>query len=154
MKTKKVHKILRKVAKKNDIKIDAITGFDQTINGELFQPGVSLYGKDEEGSQVLLHAGRDFRDPKGKVITFQYINTGDFLDGSDDVVMQIDVVNFKKFSKQLGDHLTRSPITANSMDNVLTEIEALGGVNQGIFAMNMITVGGVSPAMLEVASQI
>ena len=123
MKTKKIKRLLRKTAKRNGLEIDLITGqgFDD----------IDLYAKHPNGASLLLRAERS---SSGKVESIGYLNYGFSLyDTSDDLFVNVEVRNFKKFLKNIDGHLDYY-VTPQNMDNIAEIIDELPGTAPGNFS--------------------
>ena len=125
MKTKKIKRLLRRAAKRNGFEIDEITGKRKD--------DVYLFAENSSGSPVLIGAERN---EKGKVLAVGYLNSGvNVNDRSDDVFVNVDVKNFKKFINNIDvvfgfDYL----VTPQNIETIAEAIDSVPGLAPGSFS--------------------
>ena len=89
MKTKSIKRLLRKVAKENDLRIDSITG----------ERIVKMNCWSDEGAELIYKV---YKNRKGMINEISYsFNWGGKNSSHDDLLVNIDVDNGKKFLKSV-----------------------------------------------------
>ena len=130
MKTKKVQKLLSKMAKKNDIEIDEITGGKKDID---------LWGEDVRGFDVLISVGRG---KSGDVTEVSYMNFGADINSTfDNLYISVEVDNAKNFIKDVGGTFNTFVIIPGRADIVSSFIDTFRGVSPGDYS-TYVSIGG------------
>lgn len=138
MKNKQVKKLLKKVARQNDIEIES---FDvDPITGMKKRGNVSLFGVDQNGFSILITATRN---KKGIVDEIDYLNSGpSSWDIYDNLFVSVDVNDFKMFVKDLGDSFKGTTVGPSNIESFADAVDSIAGVQAGPYSTYVSVSGG------------
>ena len=119
MQTKKVKKLLRRVANANGVEIDSITGNDV----------VQMLGSNDMGYEVRIAA---YRNNAGKIDRLIYsVNSGGRTSTFDDLYVSCEVDNGQKFVKSIGEDFSNLMVGPGNIQSFANAVDDLPGVADG-----------------------